>query len=638
MTHLLIIDSDAQTHQWLKELVAEFDDLTVVPALTAGEGVRLAARHQPDLILLDTALPGASGIEAVTELRSASAGTPIVVITEPDAADRAIEAFRAGVWEILTKPLRPSDVMDVLTRAQEPPIPPGEQDSLAQRLLQATQELRRQQRELNAVHEIGRLTTSLLDLDMVLERLTEIAVHLTEADESVLLLRDPNTDKLYLKAGKYISGELGRDFSVAVDAAGPGQAIRAGSPVLMTGRQASITPDGTAEAALYVPLGAPDRVIGLLGLVSREREDAFSQQDVVLLSTLADYAAIAIENARLFEASSRAKSLMDSVFWSIASGVIALDQQNRVSLVSRAAKEILEAPHAQPGAPVADALPAIADTLGPLTEWVKRTNEPQGPLEVDLSLPSGRIVKLRTTLSPLRQGTRPAEGVAIIVEDVTQQRRLESRFRLFQRYLSPTVIERLPDDPQELELGGVRQEVACLFADLRGFVDFSVRCPPDALVEILNTYLGIGAEAILEQEGTLDKFVGDAVVAFFNAPLAQEDYVLRALRAAVNIRERTRQLHQRLPRRQRLTYGIGVSAGEAIVGNIGTPQRLDYTAIGPSVNVANRLQAAAKPGQILLAEAVYQRAEEHIHARPILLEGMGNSHDTTQVFELLDLS
>jgi class 3 adenylate cyclase/GAF domain-containing protein len=587
---------------------------------------------------LNAELPGYGDLKALPELREVVESTPIIVIAERESADQAVKAFRWGACDYVNKPLDRYELREAITRALDTTRPSEERDRLARQLLEATKELQRQQQELNAVHVIGRLTTSLLDLDVVLDRLTEVAVHLTEAEESVLLLRDQDIDELYLQTGKNLRGELDQSFRMPIEGIGPGRAIRTGRPVLLTGEQAQLTPGSQSKATLYMPLQAQDRVIGLLGLSSRKSEDAFSQRDVYLLSNLVDYAAIAIENARLFESTSRAKLLMDNVFWSIASGVITLDHENRISLINRAAGQILQAPDAKTGDHLADALPIIDGTLRPLVEQVREDDEAKGPLEIDLSLPSGNVANLRMTLSPLRQGTRPLEGVTVVVEDLTKQRKLESRFRLFQRYLSPTVIERLPDDPQELELGGMRQEIACLFADLRGFVNFSMRHPPERLVETLNKYLGIGAKAVLDQEGTLDKFVGDAVVAFFNAPLAQEDYVLRAVRAALTIREGTLQLHERLAPGHRLSYGIGISVGEAIVGNIGTPQRLDYTAIGPSVNMANRLQGAAKPGQILLTSEVYQQTKDQILARPVLLEGITTPQEKIQVFELLDLS
>lgn len=638
MTNLLVIDSDTGTHRLLEELVVDFRDLALEAATTAEEGLRLAVRNQPDLILLNPRLPGRADLEALRELRQALDSVPIIIISHYQSVDRAVDAFRTGACDWVPKPLRRRELTQAIRRALGTTRSHPERDRLARQLLLATQELQRQQQELNAVHEIGRLTTSLLNLDAVLDRLTEIAIHLTKAEQSMLLLRDSKTDELYLQTGKNLGEKLDKDLRIPIRGTAPGRAMSTGLPVLVTGEKARIIPGIDAQALLLVPLQAPDRAIGVLGLSSPLSEDAFSRRDVFLLSNLVDYAAIAIENARLFESTSRARSLMDNVFSSIASGVIALDRDNRISLFTRAASHILEAPQTEIGSHFAQALPTVDRVLGPLVEQVRQANQPQGPLEIDLSLPSGRVANLRTTLSPLRQGTRPLDGVTIVIEDLTQQRKLESRFRLFQRYLSPTVIERLPDDPQELELGGVRQEIACLFADLRGFVDLSLRQPPEALVEILNMYLGIGAEAVLDQEGTLDKFVGDAVVAFFNAPLAQEDYVLRAIRAALEIRERTRQLHRRLPPRQRLAFGIGLSAGEAIVGNIGTPQRLDYTAIGPSVNMANRLQAAAKPGQILLTAEVYRLTGRHIQARPLALDAITNSYEQIQVFELLGLS
>lgn len=637
MPQLLLIDADVETEQLVQGLSVDLDESTLLRARTAEEGIRLATEHRPDLILLSADLAGQSGLETLPRLRAAAGSAPVIVIATRESADQAVRAFREGACDYVRKPLDRYELKEAISRALDTTRPSEERDRLAQQLLEATKELQRQQQELNAVHVIGRLTTSLLDLDVVLERLTEIAVHLTEAEESILLLRDLEADELYFQTGKNVRGELDKGFRMTMDGMGPGRAVRTGRPVLVTGEQARIAPGSESKAILYMPLQAPDRVIGLLGLSSRRSEDAFSQRDVYLLSNLVDYAAIAIENARLFESTSRAKSLMDNVFWSIGSGVIAMDSENRISLVNRAARQILEAPMAEIGARLGDALPHLQRALRHLIAQVRRQGESAGPTEVDLSLPSGRVVNLRVTLSPLRQGTRPSEGVTIVAEDFTKERKLESRFRLFQRYLSPTVIERLPDDPGELELGGVRQQVACLFADLRGFVNFSMRHPPESLVETLNEYLGVGATAVLDEEGTLDKFVGDEVVAFFNAPLPQDDYALRAVRAALAIRDRTLQLHEHLAPGDQLAYGVGISVGEAIVGNIGTPQRLDYTAIGPTVNLANRLQGAAKPGQILLTPEAYEQTKDSIRARPILLEGITAPEEKTQAFELIDL-
>jgi class 3 adenylate cyclase len=229
------------------------------------------------------------------------------------------------------------------------------------------------------------------------------------------------------------------------------------------------------------------------------------------------------------------------------------------------------------------------------------------------------------------------QGVAIVIDDLTEQRRLESRYRMFQRFLSPAVIERLPPDPRELRLGGQRQEITSLFADIRGFSGFSQRHGPEKLVEVLNQYLDVGAKAVLAEDGTLDKILGDEVVALFNAPLRQEDHVLRAVRAALKMQKEVARLHEQLPPAYRLYYGVGINVGDAVVGFIGTEQQVNYTAIGSSVNLASRLQSAAAGGQILLTNAAYQRVREHVEARQLRPIDAKGFSEPVPVYELLGL-
>jgi class 3 adenylate cyclase len=206
---------------------------------------------------------------------------------------------------------------------------------------------------------------------------------------------------------------------------------------------------------------------------------------------------------------------------------------------------------------------------------------------------------------------------------------------LFERYVAPPVVKELLNKTDEVALGGTRQTVSVLFADIRGFTRFSTQHNPEMLVEVLNRYITVAAKAILDQEGTLDKFMGDAVMAFFNAPLPQPDYALRAVRAASTIQRAIAVLHRKLPPPLRLRFGIGVSVGEAVVGNIGTPQMMNYTIIGEAVNKGQRLQARAKGGQTLICQNTFQLVRDHVKARPlgtVELKGLPASH----VFELLE--
>jgi len=210
--------------------------------------------------------------------------------------------------------------------------------------------------------------------------------------------------------------------------------------------------------------------------------------------------------------------------------------------------------------------------------------------------------------------------------------------RVLMRYISKDVAAEILRDPeQNLKLGGQHCTVSVLFADIRGFTDFTQLVEPDILVDILNQYLAIGAEAVLVEEGTLDKFMGDAVMAFFNAPLPQKDHVMRAVRSGLWIQQEVEKLHAHISAPHQLTYGVGIAVGEAVVGNVGTSKRLDYTAIGSSVNLAARLQDEAAPGQILISPSTYERVADQVDARPLSPIRVKGFSQPIRIYELLGL-
>ena len=156
-------------------------------------------------------------------------------------------------------------------------------------------------------------------------------------------------------------------------------------------------------------------------------------------------------------------------------------------------------------------------------------------------------------------------------------------------------------------------------------------------MDILNAYLSVAADAILRFEGTLDKFMGDAVMGLFNAPLAQDDHAFLATKAALAMRTAVTQLHHRLPEPLQLQYGIGIHTGEAVVGNVGTEQQMNFTAIGDAVNLAKRLQENAQGGQILLSGETCLRVRGHVQVNPLLPIKVKGRQAFTEVWELVGL-
>jgi len=384
---------------------------------------------------------------------------------------------------------------------------------------------------------------------------------------------------------------------------------------------------GAMGAVVYVPLRIRERLIGWLAVGNKTSGRPYRTNDLAFLSALADQSAMAVENARLFTsvrnnlaAITDMKNLMDDVFSSIASGVITTNVEDRITLFNQAAEEMLGIPADQIiGAHCKQALSLLSDELFELVEQVKTSERPVMAYEAQPEIPERGTTWLRMNLSPLKNSRDVTTGVTIVVDDLTEQRELEARMRTirqtFERYVAPAVVERLLSTPESVRLGGLRQEITSFYADIRGFTRFSEKSQPEFQIEVLNKHLTLAAEAILGEEGTLDKFVGDSAMAIFNAPEPQRDHTLRAVRAALAMQNAIHQRHEEMEDHEQLHFGVGITVGQAVVGNIGSTVVHNFTAIGDCVNLSCRLSDLAEGGQILLGAEAYRRVESHVEAR-----------------------
>ncbi|MGN0155492.1 MAG: CHASE2 domain-containing protein [Lachnospiraceae bacterium] len=207
-------------------------------------------------------------------------------------------------------------------------------------------------------------------------------------------------------------------------------------------------------------------------------------------------------------------------------------------------------------------------------------------------------------------------GIKYVLEQIKRKKVINA----FKKYVAPEVVEEISKKGDfTIKLGGENRDIAVLFVDIRGFTTMSEVLEPEQVVAILNNYLNLTTNAIFKNKGTLDKFVGDATMAVFNSPFDLEDYTFKAVCAAKDIVDGASELEEKLMKEfgRSVGFGVGVNCGPAVVGNIGCEFRMDFTAIGDTVNTAARLEANAKRGQVLISDAVYERVKDRIEVEEV---------------------
>ncbi len=190
---------------------------------------------------------------------------------------------------------------------------------------------------------------------------------------------------------------------------------------------------------------------------------------------------------------------------------------------------------------------------------------------------------------------------------------------MFRKYIAPQVVDELAKNKDfHIELGGITKDVAVLFIDIRGFSSMSEIMPPEKVIQVLNRYFDLVTNAIFNNEGMLDKFIGDAVMAVYNAPIDVENYEKKAIQTGLDIIKALEKLNKELKEElgTEIACGIGIHCGKAVVGNIGCAYRMDYTVIGDTVNVAERLEGIAKGGVINISQEMYDRIKDDFSAKP----------------------
>lgn len=211
---------------------------------------------------------------------------------------------------------------------------------------------------------------------------------------------------------------------------------------------------------------------------------------------------------------------------------------------------------------------------------------------------------------------------------------------IFSKYLSSNVVEELIKS-EDIKLGGERKEVSVLFSDIRGFTSMSEKLTPEEVVTLLNEYLSEMTDAIFTYGGTLDKFIGDAVMAIFGTPKFQKDHAIRAVKTGFLMLNKLTMLNEKWEKqgKQKFKIGIGINTGIAVAGNMGSLKRLEYTVIGDTVNLASRLEALNKEldTQFLISEYTYEQVKNFVKVRRFDNVAIKGKQEKLIVYEVVEL-
>jgi DNA-binding response OmpR family regulator len=300
---ILIVDDN-------KEIVAALTDVlhskgyNVISANNGRHGLWLALEKEPDLILLDWNLPQLSGYQVLQALRERGNQAPVVLMTIYGSENVAIQAFRLGIRDYIPKPFRVSDTLDTIERALAEERLLQEKKQMSQKLERLNRQMEQQLLELTTLQAIGQSLTSTLDLEKVLHRVVEAACYFSDARESTLFLLDESDDALILQAYHGVDRNRPADLRMQFSTSPLRQAIETREPLFLTSGTADysikLKTGYLVRSLLYVPLHIHDLPLGLLGVTDKVGGLAFTPGDARLLTSLASYAAIAIENARLY--------------------------------------------------------------------------------------------------------------------------------------------------------------------------------------------------------------------------------------------------------------------------------------------------------------------------------------------------
>lgn len=424
MEEILIIDDSEHIASLLANHVLPELGFTAIVAHTGRQGLQRIRARLPDLILLDLQLPDISGLDLLRMIAQEGYDVPVILMTAHGSESIAVEAFRLGARNYLIKPFSDIEARAVIDQALRERRLRRDKERLTASLQQRVQ-------ELTVLYRIGKSVTGLMDQEQLLQRIVEAGVFITQAEEGFLLLHDETQQELYLRAAKNLGEQRAQSLRIPIDDSLAGQVFRTGKPVRLdqsrVGAALKVKTGFLVRAILQVPLMLGTTVKGVLAVDNRVADRTFTENDEYLLATLADYAAIAIENARLYEQVKLSEQRYRDLFANAYDLIFMLNETLGITTINKVGEQLT-------GYTLAKLIGRPLHTLCAPESWAGAepylrellAGRSVAPFELELVRYDGEPVYLEVSARGIQNGVG-LKGVHCIARNLTERRRLEQQ-------------------------------------------------------------------------------------------------------------------------------------------------------------------------------------------------------------------
>lgn len=483
--------------------------------------------------------------------------------------------------------------------------------------------------------------TADIKLGSLLQKVMGEATRMLNAERSTLFLNDEKTNQLWSEVGQGLESmqiRLPNHVGIA------GAVFTSGKSINIPYAYADLRFNPAFDkqtgfftrSILCVPIvNKHGKTIGVTQVLNRHG-GPFTGDDESRLRAFTAQISIALENAKLFADVQAMKNYNEAMLESMSNGLITLDENERIATCNAAGLRILKARAEEVlHRPVAefftDGNAWVLEKLRQVAESGQQQTSMDAPLQV-----AGETLSVNFTVQPLLNADQKRIGSMFVIEDISSEKRIKSTMA---RYMDPGIADRMVAAGAEV-LGGKNVECTVLFSDIRGFTTLTEQLGAQGTVALLNEYFTLMVECIQREEGMLDKFIGDAIMAAFGIPEGHADDADRAVRASIAMIRtlgewnRQRQAEGKLP----VNIGVGMNTDTVVSGNIGSKKRMDFTIIGDGVNLASRLESACKQygTHILVSESTYKRLRGTYQARELDLVVVKGKTQPVAIYEILD--